>query len=180
MVVGSRDPVAAFGRSPNPAAWTCCPLSRWNQARRRGQVSPTDLRGNGPQRRVRAVLRCFRSSSGPLPCYDLPQPPALQKGAGEGAHCYRSAALAPAWRLPWIERSSGRLPRATVPMARQGPCVARRSSGLLCPAIARAWVRPPRSRSRQSRSAGSGRGASDRRMACCSSAVRSMQKPRLP
>ncbi|MEO1003268.1 MAG: alpha/beta hydrolase [Cyanobacteria bacterium J06638_7] len=47
MVVGSRDPVAAFGRLAYPGRLPLLPLSLWNQARRRGQVSRRRLVGMG-------------------------------------------------------------------------------------------------------------------------------------
>jgi len=46
-VVGSRDPVAAFGRSRLPRPPGLAALSSLNQARRRGQVSQRMLRGMG-------------------------------------------------------------------------------------------------------------------------------------
>ncbi|APD48013.1 MULTISPECIES: alpha/beta hydrolase [Synechococcaceae] len=62
MVVGSRDPVAAFGRLAYPGRLDLLPLSRWNQARRRGQVSQRMLRGMGHNGEYGPFSDRFRSS----------------------------------------------------------------------------------------------------------------------
>jgi len=62
MVVGSRDPVAAFGRLAYPGRLDLLPLSLWNQARRRGQVSQQMLRGMGHNGAYGPFSDRFRSS----------------------------------------------------------------------------------------------------------------------
>jgi len=71
MVVGDRDPVAAFGRLAYPGRSSLLPLSNWNRAVARGQVQRHCIAGlshngrNGPfsdryrEAVIEAVIRCL-------------------------------------------------------------------------------------------------------------------------
>jgi len=125
-------------------------LSRWKPGPAAGVQGVRNgcLRGYGHKRRVRAVLRNrLPLFPGPAACSNRAQPPRLsRKGLGEGAHCYRPPPGLRRWPPPRGSRGRAQAAQGTV-MARQGPCVGRRSSGLLsghCPRLVLAPRKPVR------------------------------------
>jgi len=137
------DPVPPWpARYPGACGLACRSLAG-TRARGRGQGRKRDCCGHGhngeygpsPNRFRSSLARCRSTCSAARP---------EQKGA-EGAHLYRSARCS-AGSPPWIERSSGRLPRARSWRARPGVAGAQAAS---CAGHgARAWVLAPRKRVR--------------------------------
>jgi len=175
MVAGaSRIRWPPFGGSAYPGRLDCWPpfSHRWRPGPRRVSVA-TDAAGpNGPHGRVRPFSDRFRSSW-PACLLDLLSARPEQKGAfGEGALLPIRRAGSADGRLPWIEkgRAAG-CPRHASWRAK-GPCVAvapPASCAAHCPTPGcwrHAAVSAP-----EARSAGSGKGSSDRAWLLAAAAV---------
>jgi len=168
-VVGQRDSGWPPLASPTPAP-DLLPTLSLNQPGGGVQAVATML-GHGHNGDTGLSDR-FRSSL-PAACSTCSAARPEQKGLRGGALLPIRALVSAAYRSPWIEEST-QLPSGTRP-ARQGPCC-RRSSRLLppLPRLGAGVHAAVRARGPLSRI---GRGASNRAMASCSSAVLSSRKP---